>query len=150
MTGEEQARHPHWNEEERAIIVRPQSDVGYMLRSETGIERAKGEYPTDKQMLILADVADERERQDRIWGGKDHDSRHTARAWRFIASNEGAAFRNALTEYISTINQDWATEEMRAHVLARVRDRAINLAAVMVAITEHIDNGAVAKNGDVE
>lgn len=76
-------------------------------------------YPGIKQGL-LADIEDERRRQDAQWGGPEHDDEHSMYDWRNYIIKQMIAFENDI------------------HGPTR-RSRLIKIAALAVAALECID-----------
>lgn len=76
------------------------------------------------QAIVLEQIAAEREKQDRQWGGASHDDEHTRRDWLgFIKEHRDRAQRS--------IDKD-----------ADYRHRLIVIAALAVAAVESLDRGA--------
>ena len=72
------------------------------------------------QAEVFDSIQQERRRQDRIWGGPEHDDQHDSRAWMGIVSAQFAAMINAVI----------------ADGQHGVHDSAVSIAAVCVAWLE--------------
>ena len=87
------------------------------------IEELVGEPANAAQSLIVAQILDERQRQDEKWGGADHDDEHEA------------------TEWLSFIDE----HRLRARKVVSDRDafrhRLVIIAALAIAAIESIDRG---------
>lgn len=70
---------------------------------------------------IIKEIEIEREKQDRLWGGKDHDSMHTSHDWiAYLTKHVGKA-----------VHWPWTPE--------RFRQQMIIVAALAVAAVEWCD-----------
>lgn len=72
---------------------------------------------------VLADIADERKRQDEKWGGPAHDDQH-----------DTATFVQLIEDYAG-----WARTMAGMGSLDKARNRLVQVAALAVAAVEAID-----------
>ena len=78
---------------------------------------------------ILNEIREERQHQDKKWGGPDHDDRHSPYAW--------AAF---LTVYLGQAVSDFVNESGRPDSqLRKFRFNMVKVAALAVAAIEVVD-----------
>lgn len=85
------------------------------------------------QRDVLADISDERERQDALFGQQNH---HPA-YWLALIGKQTGQLGQAV------VNREWASLENRDRMTAKVREEAVQVAAVAVAMIEAIDRGCV-------
>ena len=90
------------------------------------IEELAGEPASAAQSLIVAQVLDERHRQDEKWGGADHDDEHEARDWLAFIDEHRIRARKVINDRDA------------------FRQRLIVIAALAIAGIESIDRGGLA------
>ncbi len=78
---------------------------------------------------VIHDLIAERDRQDRKWGGPDHDDMHSV-----------AEFVQFITDYAG-----WARQMASKGSYAKARRRLIQVAALAIAAVETIDRAAALK-----
>jgi hypothetical protein len=90
-----------------------------LIDAEVGSHKCPGFTRESHQLFIFTEVAQERERQDRQWGGPEHDDEHSVLDWaQFIAKQ------------FCLVRED-----------ANARQRFVKIAALAIAAVESIDRG---------
>lgn len=93
--------------------------------------------------LVLEQIAIERERQDRQWGGPVHDDDHTLDTWWSFLERHWDKFSDA---FAALRAEDGDASQVLAairpsdpRIVAELRHRAVVVAALMVALVESND-----------
>ena len=89
--------------------------------------------PSTRQARAVESVLAERSMQDKVFGKQNH---HPA-YWLAILGKQVGQLGSAV------VDREWANEDNKPRMLDKVRDEAVQVAAVAVAMIEAIDRGEV-------